>query len=141
MRALIATLIALMLFAATPAAAGDCDPGARCFSDFEKGLAAYYAGDYQKAVRLLKPLAEQGDFWAQFKLGEMYRKGEGTPQDDVKAVHWYSRSGAQGWMLAQFHLGVMHAKGWGVPKNNVAAYALFSITAVQGYEGGKKTKK
>ena len=36
------TLIALMLFATTPVAAGD----------FEDGLAAYKAGDYQKATRL-----------------------------------------------------------------------------------------
>ena len=51
MRTLIATLIALMLFATTPVAAGD----------FEDGKAAYGGGDYQKAVRLWKPLAEQGD--------------------------------------------------------------------------------
>jgi len=46
MRTLIATLIALMLFATTPVAAGD----------FEAGGAAFDAGDYQKAVRLWKPL-------------------------------------------------------------------------------------
>ena len=51
MRTLIATPITLMLFATTPVAAGD----------FEDGQAAYRAGDYQKAVRLWKPLAEQGD--------------------------------------------------------------------------------
>ena len=36
---LIATLTALMLFATTPVAAGD----------YEDGMAAYKAGDYQKA--------------------------------------------------------------------------------------------
>ena len=40
MRTLIATLIALMLFATTPVAAGD----------YEDGAAAYKAGDYQKAL-------------------------------------------------------------------------------------------
>ena len=43
----LASLIALMLFAATPVAAGD----------YEDGEAAYKAGDHQKAFRLLKPLA------------------------------------------------------------------------------------
>ena len=51
MRSLIATLIALMLFATTPVAAGD----------LKDGMAAYQAGDYRKTIRLFKPLAEQGD--------------------------------------------------------------------------------
>tara|TARA_Y100000758_G_C15888995_1_gene363339 strand:- start:213 stop:374 length:162 start_codon:yes stop_codon:yes gene_type:complete len=51
MRTLIATLIALMLFATTPVAAGD----------LKDGMAAYQAGDYRKTIRLFKPLAEQGD--------------------------------------------------------------------------------
>ena len=42
MRALIAILTAFMLFAATPVLAGD----------FEDGLTAYRAGDYQKALGL-----------------------------------------------------------------------------------------
>jgi hypothetical protein len=51
MRTLIATLITLMLFATTPVAAGA----------WEDGSAAFKAGDYQKAVRLWKPVAEQGN--------------------------------------------------------------------------------
>ena len=47
MRTLVATLIALMLFATTPMVAGA----------FEDGLAALKAGDYQKALRLWKLVA------------------------------------------------------------------------------------
>ena len=65
MRTLVATLIALMLFAAMPVAAGD----------FGDGLAAYIVGDYQKAFRLWKPLAEQGNAGAQCNLGLMYTDG------------------------------------------------------------------
>ena len=54
MRTLLPALTALMLFA-TPVVAGD----------FEDGLAAAKAGDHQKAFRLWKPLAEQGDAAAQ----------------------------------------------------------------------------
>ena len=61
MRTLIATLIALMLFATTPVAAGD----------FEDAMAVYRAGDYQRVVRLLKPLAKQGHARAQYFLGSM----------------------------------------------------------------------
>ena len=49
MRTLFAALTAIMLFA-TPEVAGD----------LEDGVAAFKAGDCQKAFRLLKPLAERG---------------------------------------------------------------------------------
>ena len=50
MRTLLAALTALMLFA-TPGGAGD----------YEDALAAYKAGEHQKAFRRWKPLAEQGE--------------------------------------------------------------------------------
>ena len=37
--------------------------------NYEDALAAYDAGDYQKAFQLWKPLAEQGHLTAQFNLG------------------------------------------------------------------------
>ena len=63
---MIATLTALMLFAATPVVAGD----------WEDASSAIRAGDYQKAFRLWKPLAEKGYARAQHNLGVMYRRGE-----------------------------------------------------------------
>ncbi|SVD81921.1 uncharacterized protein METZ01_LOCUS434775 [marine metagenome] len=59
MRTLVATLTALMLFATTPVVAGD----------FWEGVVAYNAGDYQKALRLWKPVAEQGNKFAQSMPG------------------------------------------------------------------------
>ena len=76
MRILIATLTALMLLAATPVVAGD----------YEDGLAAYDGGDYQKAFRLWKPLAEQEHANAQFNLGAKYAEGYGVPEDHAKAA-------------------------------------------------------
>ena len=67
MRHLIAVLTAMLLFTAAPAGAGD----------FEDAWAAYQAGEYQKAFRLWKPLAEQGHADAQSTLGVMYRDGMG----------------------------------------------------------------
>ena len=59
-----------MLFAATPVVAGD----------FEDGIAAYWAGDHQKAFGLIEPLAEQGHAPAQAHLGLTYLHGTGAPQ-------------------------------------------------------------
>jgi len=56
-----------MLFA-TPVVAGD----------WEDAEAAYDASDYQKAVPLFKPLAEQGNANAQLRLGGSYLMGKGV---------------------------------------------------------------
>ena len=74
---LLAALTALLLFA-TPVVAGD----------MEDGLAALQAGDYQKAFRLLEPLAEQGHAKAQANFGLMYANGEGVPEDDAIESHY-----------------------------------------------------
>jgi uncharacterized protein len=39
--------------------------------DYDKGVAAYNAGDYATARQEWRPLAEQGDAEAQFSLGIM----------------------------------------------------------------------
>ena len=130
------TLIALMLFATTPVAAGDSVLH-RLRKD---ALVAFKAGDYQKAFRLYKPLAEQGYAWAQYGLGVMYHEGNGVPEDYAKAVHWYTKGAKQGNARAQNALGSQYDFGEGVPQNYAGAYALFSITAAQGYKEGEKEK-
>lgn len=49
-------------------------------ADFQEGLDAYNRGDYQAALREMRPLAEQGDARAQVNLGYMYEKGLGVAQ-------------------------------------------------------------
>jgi hypothetical protein len=44
-------------------------------SQYEKAKAAYDSKDYATAMRLWRPLSEQGDASAQFYLGVMYQNG------------------------------------------------------------------
>ena len=46
-------------------------------------------GDYPAVTELLKPLARQGEAWAQHELGYMYDYGKGVPEDDKQAVKWF----------------------------------------------------
>src|SRR5260221_3261215 len=62
--------------------------------DVREADAAYRNGDFEKAQRLLHPLAEQGGAVAQCLLGVMYSFGEGVPQDDAIAARW-TRLGAE----------------------------------------------
>ena len=63
---------------------------------FGDGLTAYEKADYTTALRLWRPLAEQGNARAQFNLGLMYANGRGVPQDYAQAVKWYRLAADQG---------------------------------------------
>jgi TPR repeat protein len=114
--------ILLMLSSAAPVAAG---PG-------EDAVAAYARGDYATALRLLRPLAEQGDAQAQYNLGVLYDNGQGVPQDDAEAVKWYRKAAGQGEARSQNNLANMYATGQGVPQNYAEAVNWFRKAAVQG---------
>ena len=63
---------------------------------WEDGMAAYNRGDYVPAIRLFRPLAEQGNAKAQNVLGVMFRKGEGVPKNPARAHMWFSFAAARG---------------------------------------------
>ena len=63
---------------------------------WEDGTAAYNRGDYMPAIRLFRPLAEQGDAKAQHLIGMMYHKGQGVARNSVRAFAWFSLAAAQG---------------------------------------------
>ena len=62
----------------------------------EDAEAALKRRNYPTAVRLVLPLAEQGDADAQYNLGVIYDNGLGVPQDKVRAYMWFNLSAAQG---------------------------------------------
>lgn len=64
--------------------------------------AAYGKQDYATALRLVRPLADNGNADAQFLLGMMYRDGEGVPPDEALGVGWMLRAAEQGHRRAQF---------------------------------------
>jgi TPR repeat protein len=63
---------------------------------WEDGMVAYNRGDYLPAVRLFRPLAEQGNPKAQNQIGMMYRKGEGVQPSPARAFMWFSLAARRG---------------------------------------------
>jgi len=108
---------------------------------FKDGQAAYARGDYATALRVLRPLAEQGNAGAQLGLGMMNANGWGVPQDDAEAARWWLLAADQGDVFAQFNLGVMFARGTGVPKDFIQAYLWLILAASQGPETGLKNNE
>ena len=109
-----------------------CAAGAAVAGPFEDGVAAYDKGDYATAIRLFRPIAEQGHANAQFNLAQMYRNGQGVTQDYAAAVLWYRKAAEQGHADAQYNLGLMYATGQGVPQDYAAAVLWFRKAAEQG---------
>jgi len=62
----------------------------------EDADAAVKRRDYATAVRLIRPLAEQGDATAQYTLGVFYDNGLGVPQDHIRSYMWFDLSATQG---------------------------------------------
>jgi TPR repeat protein len=71
---------------------------------WEDGMASYNRGDYAPAIRLFRPLAEQGNAKAQSALGMMYRRGQGVARNSVHAFLWFSRAAARGDTRAKVEL-------------------------------------
>ncbi len=89
-------------------------------------------------VRLLLPLAEGGDGYAQFALGFIYDTAEGIPRDDAAAAKWYRKAADQGVAGAQYNLGAMYADGHGVPQDYVEAYKWLSVAAARSPAAGNR---
>ena len=100
--------------------------------DYDKGEAAYKAGNYKTAFEELLPLAEGDDAWAQYFVGSMYEHGKGVIQNDAEAAKWYRLAADQGNAFGQFNLGFMYEDGRGVIQNDVEAVKWYRLSADQG---------
>ena len=58
---------------------------APAWAGFDEGIAAYKRGDYETTLRVMLPLAEQGNAAAQNNVGSLYDSGKGVPQNSVEA--------------------------------------------------------
>ena len=101
--------------------------------DADAASAAYQKGNYATALRLLRPLADQGSAPAQFNLGIMYYHGRGVRQNDPEAAKWFHLAADQGDAPAQFNLGVMYSEGQGVPQDYAEAVKWYRLAANQGH--------
>ena len=102
-------------------------------ADLLKGHKAWQKGEFSAALQEFKPLAEQGDAYAQYNLGFMYSNGQGVPQNHTEAVKWYRQAAEQGYVGAQVNLGVMYKdNGYGVPQNQTEAAKWYRLAAEQG---------
>ncbi|MEI7874673.1 MAG: tetratricopeptide repeat protein [Alphaproteobacteria bacterium] len=118
-RSLIGLCLLLSFAAAGPTLAAPLDDA----------NAAYQRGDYATAEKILLPIAEAGNPYAQYRLGMIYTEAMGEMRSTAEAAKWFESAALQGQPFAQYKLGILYVKGDGVPKDFVLAYMWFSISA------------
>ena len=94
----------------------------------QAGWDAFGRGDYQGALAVWQPLAEQGNVSMQLLVGSIYDYGQGVPQDDTEAAKWYERAAMQGSAKGQYQLGSVYARSAQV-KDPVKGYKWLTIAA------------
>lgn len=82
-------------------------------------------GELSAAIAGLEQAAALGHPPAQLQLGELYKLGQGVPQDLSQARSWYERAANGGNVLAMHRIGVMAARGQGGPVDQPAAIQWF----------------
>jgi uncharacterized protein len=111
--------------------------GAATAGPLEDAVAAYQSGDYAAALKVWRPLAEQGDADAQVHLGVMYESGQGVLRSDAEAIKWYRKAAEQNDAVAQFNLGIMYTKGEDVSANHAEAALWYRLAAEHGLAGAQ----
>jgi len=104
--------------------------------DFGRAVAAYEAGDYEAALSLFEPLAEQGDTSAQYVLGIIHYNGPGVLPDYELAAKWFRLAAESGFAEAQFSLGMMIFSG-DISQDSNEALNWLGRAAEQGHAGAQ----
>ncbi|HXI88250.1 MAG TPA: tetratricopeptide repeat protein, partial [Parvularculaceae bacterium] len=111
---------------AEPATSGETiKPRALYLNSVAELKTAKTAAETSAAIAGIEQAAELGWPPAQLQLGELYKLGQGVPEDPAKARTWYERAANGGNVLAMHRAGVMEARGQGGPRDEAAAIAWF----------------
>ena len=96
-----------------------------------KALKAYNTGDFETAMRMFRPLADQGQILAEYIVGLMYANAQGVTENYPEALKWLQKAAEQGESKAQFSVGLIYFKGLGMPKDYAEAAKWYQRAANQ----------
>ena len=96
---------------------------------FEAAVKAFEQRNYQEALSLWLPLAEQGRPSAQFNIALMYELGHGVARSEVEAARWYLAAAKGGDVASQLKIGTLYEAGTGVVKDIGSASFWYGETA------------
>lgn len=94
-----------------------------------EGMQALAQARFGEAVRVLGPLAQQGNPEAQYAIGTMYANGDGLPQDVPRAERLFRAAAAQGHEKAREQIEFLRAMRPPAPVQTASAAASASLVA------------
>ena len=106
---------------------------ARFKIDFERGVKAYEAGNYEAALKLWEPLGDNYDLAALRNLGHLYRLGQGVAKNGKKAHRYYEKAAKLGHAPSQTNLAQMYFSGTLIERDSEKAMYWLEKAAAQGY--------
>ena len=92
-------------------------------------LQKYHQTSYTELLRL----AKQGDFNAQYYLGNFFEDGQEIPQNHQEAIHWFQLAAKQSDAKAQYSLGNICFYGRGLEQDYNEAIRWWKLAAEQGH--------
>ncbi|MGB0671275.1 MAG: tetratricopeptide repeat protein [Rhodospirillales bacterium] len=103
----------------------------------DEAEAAYGARDFKTAHDLWLPLAEAGVAEAQYRIGRLYRKGNGKTQSDDLAFNWYSKAASFGHINSLFNISYFLSLDNFYKKNYIASAIILYYLAKKGDDDAK----
>lgn len=101
----------------------------------EDGDGLFKQKNFAGALSLWRPLANQGNAEAQYRIGDIYFSGMSVAQDYNEAAKWYMNAARQGNSPAISALNLMYSEGVSAQNNGEhhSAYRLWRPLADLGY--------
>ena len=103
------------------------------------GIAHFEQRDYQSALELLRPLADEGEPRAQYVIAVMFLNGLIKAPSEDTAAGYMHRAADQGYAPAQTELARMYRDGDGVPQHPLASLEWYQRAAENGDVGAQLT--
>ncbi|HHF5435425.1 TPA: tetratricopeptide repeat protein [Haemophilus influenzae] len=92
---------------------------------FDKIVHLFEQKDFNSALAIIRPLAEQGDGVAQAMLAALYKNGDGVKENKTEAIKWYQKAAENNNSRAQAIVGLAYMGGIGVKQNFATAKKWF----------------
>ena len=107
--------------------------------ELESGIAAFETKNFAHAIKLLSPIADEGNADAMYRMAIMLQNGLGCVADENKAFRYMGDAATKGLPLAQHAYGFMFFEGECTKKDIIQSIEWFTKAAEQGLAGSATT--
>lgn len=108
-----------------------CPVSVYAAGNYNTGAFYFANGDYNTAMQIWAPLAQEGNPAAQYSMGLLYDQGMGVKKDPQTALNYFQAAVKQNLSAAQYYLGIKYYAGLGVKKDPQRALKLIRRAAEQ----------